>query len=115
MWVSDERGFWRFNGVTRATPVSELRQHAADHLGLTLTSTCYPNPIPDPNLNLLPLPLTRTPSPSPSPNPNQADHLGVPAERVRLRLGSEAPLDGARTAEEVQLFRRASEVVVEVD
>ena len=40
MWVSDERGFWRFNGVTRATPVSELRQHAADHLGLTLTSTC---------------------------------------------------------------------------
>ena len=40
VWVSDERGFWRFNGVTRATPVSELRQHAADHLGLTLTSTC---------------------------------------------------------------------------
>lgn len=31
------------------------------------------------------------------------------------RLGSEAPLDGAKTAEEVDMFRRASEVVVEVD
>ena len=71
------------------------------------------SPGPNPNLNLLT--RTRTPSPSDSPNPNQADHLGVPVERVRLRLGSEAPLDGARTAEEVQLFRRASEVVVEVD
>ena len=59
--------------------------------------------------------LILTPSPSPSPNPNQADHLGVPAERVRLRLGSEAPLDGARTAEEVELFGRATEAVVEVD
>ena len=37
----------------------------------------------------------------------------MPVERVRLRLGSEEPLDGARTAEEVELFRRASVVVVE--
>ena len=33
----------------------------------------------------------------------------------RHRLGSEAPLDGSQTAEEVEMFRRASEVVVEVD
>tara|TARA_B100000787_G_C15956327_1_gene191249 strand:- start:172 stop:447 length:276 start_codon:yes stop_codon:yes gene_type:complete len=31
------------------------------------------------------------------------------------RLGSEAPLDSSKTAEEVEMFRRASEVVVEVD
>ena len=51
VWVGDERGFWRFNAVTRATPVSELRQHAADHLGLTLTLTLNPNPSPSPNPN----------------------------------------------------------------
>ena len=39
---------------------------------------------------------------------------GVLVERVQLRLGSEAPLDDSKTAEEVDLFRRASEVVVEV-
>jgi len=34
---------------------------------------------------------------------------------LHRRLGLEPPLDGSKTAEEVEMFRRSSEVVVEVD
>jgi hypothetical protein len=34
---------------------------------------------------------------------------------LHRRLGSDAPLDGSKTAEEVEMFRRASEVVLEID